>query len=387
MGIAKTPKVAVLVDTSSGWGRRLIRGVSNFVKKHESWDIWVEPRGRNETLRLPEDWKGQGVIARVSTRQMAEHLSRKRAKIVNVSTIGIPKFRFAQVSTCESELARVALEHFIDRGIRHLGYVGLRNRAYSLSRQSKFVDKCTKSHLPCEVYFPRRNNGAGDRCSNQAESLAVWLERLPKPIGILTWGINLGFTVLRVARSCGYYVPDDVAVLSSDDDELLCEVSQPTLSGIITPSEQTGYEAASVLADALNGRQINGIEKRLSPLGVNARSSTDVLAVDDPDVVAAVRFIRSNADKPLQVADVADAVATSRRVLERRFLREFNRSLGEEISRVHLDRAKYLLANTDLPIPKVADASGYGSPEYFYSVFRKHIGCSPLKYRIQCQGR
>jgi len=112
-----------------------------------------------------------------------------------------------------------------------------------------------------------------------------------------------------------------------------------------------------------------------------------VLALDDPDVIAAVRFIRENADRAIRVNDVAHAVAMSRRSLERRFLRAFDRTIADEITRVHVQRAKKLLSESDLPIPHVAEAAGFGSPEYLATVFRREFGVTPLKYRSKVRGR
>lgn len=381
------PRVAILVDTSTGWGRRLIRGVANFAMMHGPWNIWLEPRGQSERLQLPETWQGDGVIARVSTRQMAEHLASKNLATVNVSAIRVPGFCFARVSTDETKLAQLTVDHFLDRRILQIGYVGLPHRAYSADRKNCVQEACRRAELPCHIYVPRNAGGTSCSWSRQQESLRRWLVELPKPVGILTWNVPLGLDVINAARSGGFLVPEDIAVLSGDDDELLCETTRPSLSGIVVASEQIGYEAAAVLAKAMAGAKIDDFEKKLSPSGSTARASTEVLAIEDPDVLAAVRFIRGNPDKQLRVVDVANAVVVSRRVLERRFQREFNRTLGDEIARVHFERAKLLLATTDMPIPKVADASGYGSPEYLAAVFRKQMGRSPLKYRIQLQGR
>lgn len=382
-----TPRVAVLVDTSTGWGRRLIRGIFGYVNKHQPWDIWLEPRGQNEPLRLPAGWRGDGVIARVSTRSMAEHLRRAKANVVNVSAIRIPDAPFPRVTTDTPALVRLAFSHFRDRGINHFGYVGLPLKAYSLDRQRLFMGVCQENGCSCSVYsFNRRRRGAS-RWMEEQQSLQRWLLGLPKPAGVLTWGIRRAVEVINAARRGHIRVPDDVAVLGGDDDELLCQAVRPSLSGIVVASEQIGHDAAAMLNQMMAGKRLAETEVFCEPTGISARTSTDVLALEDPNVVAALRFIRNNADKPLSVNDVARAVAASRRLLERRFKKELQRTMGEEIARVHLERAKSLLMQTDMPIPRVAEASGYGSPEYLASVFRRATGLTPLKYRTRSRGR
>ena len=183
------------------------------------------------------------------------------------------------------------------------------------------------------------------------------------------------------AMNLGIFVPDQVSVIGGDEDDLLCEAGHPPLTGVETPSEQIGLEAAELLDRLMRGESSPTEPRYIPPTGVIARQSTDILAIEDPDLVGAVRFIRNNPEKQIQVDDVVNAVHVSRRSLERRFAVAFNRSIREEITRVHLQRAKMLLAQTEMAIPAVADASGHGSPEYFATSFKAATGTTPLKYR------
>jgi LacI family transcriptional regulator len=379
---APRPRIAVLVDTSTGWGRRIIRGIYNYVHKQGPWDIWLEPRGQDEDLRLPRGWAGEGIIARISTAGMAKHLLKASVPTVNVSGIALPGVDLPRVTSDNLATVRLAIEHFTDRGIRCVGYVGLPRRSYSLLRQRLFVEECQRRDIAHDVFHPKGGRG-NTFWERQRSAMETWLESLPKPAGVLTWGIKRGVEAIDAAVRRGLRVPDDVAVLAGDDDDLLCRAVRPTLSGIIVPAEQIGHDAAQMLDQLMKRERLMERTVTLPPTGVAARNSTDVLAMDDVDVVAAVRFIRYHAHRPLRIDDVAHAVATSRRSLERRFQKAMGRTLGEEIARVHLDRARSLLETTDMPIPKVAENSGYGSPEYMACVFRSELGVTPLKYRLQ----
>lgn len=389
---APLPRVAILVDTSTGWGRRLVRGVSNYIRKHSPWDVWIEPHGQGEDICLPKYWEGDGVIARVSSRQIAEQLIRRGLPVVNVSAIRASGHRFLRVAVDEDGLAETAVEHFAERGVAHIGYVGLHDRSYSVSRMKALKNVCSARGLAFYDFPGAAAKNASAPSSSTVwlrihRAMGDWLRELPKPVGVLSWDVTLGLRVMRAAKATGRHIPDEIAVLSGDDDELLCNVCDPSLSGIIVPSEQMGYEAARLIDTQLRGDPAETTAEQFKPTGINSRVSTDLLAVSDPELAAAIRFIRSSADRPIQVGDVADRVLTSRRSLERRFQRRFSRTIGEEIAKVHLERAKYLLAQSDLAIPRVADSAGYGSPEYFATVFRKATGISPLAYRMQCQGR
>lgn len=381
------PDVAILVDTSTGWGRRLIRGVTKYAYKHGPWNFWLEPHGQDEKLRLPNGWSGHGVIARIANQAMADHLSGRSEPVVNVSAIRIPHSPFLRVTTDTDALAEMALSHFRERGITTLGYVGLPNRSYSVERQKAFEHFCHEANCEFISYAPRLKLRPSAPWAAQQEALQKWLQDVPKPIGILSWGIRRGLDLANAARHCGLKVPDEVAILCGDDDELLCEATTPTLSGIIVASEQIGHEAANLLQRLMRGEAPPREPLLIKPNGIRNRASTDILAVDDPDVVAAIRFIHAHANRPIQVGDVAAAVAVSRRSLERRFQQALQCTMGEQIARVHLERAKQLLLDTDMPIPKIAEASGYGSPEYLATVFRQTVGVTPLKYRAQAGGR
>jgi len=212
-------RVALLVDTSTGWGRRLARGVMNYAGKHGPWDLWLEPRGQNEPLRLPASWQGDGVIARVASRMMADHLRESGKVIVNVSGIRISGPQFPCVTTDISAAVRLAVEHFLDRGIRNFGYVGLPRRDYSLARQEAFREACAAVSCQCLAYRPKLRGAGGTAWERQRAALADWLVNLPKPVGIFTWGVRRGLEVIAAARNAELRIPDDLAVLGGDEDE------------------------------------------------------------------------------------------------------------------------------------------------------------------------
>jgi LacI family transcriptional regulator len=382
--MAPTLRIAVLVDTSTGWGRRVIRGILKFAKKHGPWDIWLEPQGQAEQMRLPNGWRGDGVIARVASGAMAAYLRDTGLPVVNVSAIRLRSQLFPTVTADTGALVQLALDHFRERGLHQFAYIGLANRSYSLERQQAFQDVCRRAGYDCHTYRPL----PGANWQLRRESLGAWLTGLPKPIGVLTWGVQRGVELINEAKHCGFQIPDDVAILGGDDDELLCESVQPSLSGIVVPAEQIGHEAAGLLQGMLQRRRAKTPPRcQVPPLGISARASTDLLAIDDKDVVAAIRYIQSVPEIPLRICDVSKAVAVSQRSLERRFQKYVGRTIAEIISESHLARAKLLLASTDLSMFQVAQKSGFSSPEYMATVFRKAEGLSPRSYRTQAQGR
>lgn len=181
-------------------------------------------------------------------------------------------------------------------------------------------------------------------------------------------------------------MPEQVAVLAADNDELLCEACNPSLSGIALTSERIGFEAAKLLDRMMHGVAPPKRPLLLEPTGVVTRQSTDTLAVEDPDLARAVAFIRSHATDPIQVSDVLVEVPVSR-WLERRFHEVLGRGPAAEIRRVRLDRAKHLLAETDLPVAEVATLAGFGSREYMAATFKQELDLTPRQYRNRTQPR
>ncbi|TWT67859.1 Xylose operon regulatory protein [Crateriforma conspicua] len=377
-------QIAVLVDTATGWGRRMVRGIIRYAHQRSHWHLWIEARGQDETLHLPPGWSGDGILARVATTKLARELQSARVPIVNVSSIQLGSVDLPRVTNDVVGSAELAVTHFVDRGLKHFGYCGPHRIAWVGLHCDTFVDSVQRSGSDCLVYRPKRGTGTGWEA--RRADMARWVQALPKPIGILTWANRIGRELIEVCRESGILVPEQVAVLAGDDDDLLCETCSPPLSGIQVDSEQIGYRAAEVLDRMIDGRKPPKGALRIPPLGIHARRSTEVLAIDQPDLALAVRFIRDHASEPITVADILQAVPMSRRELEREFQRVLSRSPAAEIRRVHLERAKALLVDTDRTIPEVADRAGFGSPEYLSQVFRREFGITPLKYRIQIRG-
>ncbi len=378
--------MAILVDTSSSWGRDIIRGAARQVRVREGWRIEVEARGLSERLELRSGWTGDGVIARVSDAEMARELKRSRLPVVNVSAVHVPEARFHRVATDVEAAGRMAAAYFLDRGFRHFGYLSLIGLEYVSRQRRAFAGAVREAGYVCnELGIELRRDLKTPADNPQEEEIITWLRGLPKPVALFMW--SGGRQIIDCCRKAGIAVPEEVAFLSGSNDTLLCEVSDIPISAVQQPCERIGGEAVAILEKLMNGVEVPAAPIWLPPGAIVTRQSTDTMAVNDTALVAALRFIREAAGRPVQVRDVAAAAGVSRRVLERRFATHLKSSPAEHLRRAHLDRAKSLLAETDLPIPEIAEASGFGSPEYMAQTFRTWLDVSPLRYRRQIRGR
>lgn len=383
----KCPQVGLLVDTATDWGRRMIRGIARYAEQQGGWDIWLEQRCQHAPGRLPSGWRGAGIIARVADRAMARYLQAAPGAVVNVSTASIPGITFPTVAADLRAAARLAVEHLLNQGFRHFGYFAPLGISYVDIHYESFVQALAEAGHSCSLFTARRGAGPDVAWQKRQRDLQRWLDRLPKPVAILTWTSDRGREVLYACRALELHVPEQVAVLGGDEDSLLCETCNPPLSGVALTSERIGYEAAALLHRLLKGQRPPADPILIQPTRVVVRQSTDILAIDDHDLAHAIAFIRGRAGVPTQVSDVLRAVPVSRTWLERRFQQTLGRSPAEEIRRVHIERAKYLLVDTDLPVPEVAAASGFRSREYLAYAFKQTTGLTPREYRTRIRGR
>lgn len=381
------PRVAVLVDTATSWGRRIHMGIHHHIHKHGPWQVFVEARGMEERLRVPPRWRGDGVIARVGGSAMALELKALRIPVVNVSGIQVPEAPFPRVMTDLGASAHLAAAHFHDRGFRHFAYFSLLGLSYVADHQQAFMEEACRLGCDCAVHAVKPRTGAEPDWNLDLARLGDWLQSLPRPVGILTWNPSSSREILFACQVCGLLVPEDVAVLSGSDDDLLCDLLHVPVSGILVAAEQIGQRAAELLHQLMRGERTTDKPILIPPLGVVIRQSTDTLAIQDRALVKALGFIRQAYAQPMRVNDVARVAGVSRRVLERRFAQQLGRTPAAEIRRVRLERAKQLLLQTDLPIPAVAEAAGFGSTEYLAYIFRSDLHLSPSRYRRETRRR
>jgi LacI family transcriptional regulator len=386
MTLRHSPQIALLVDTATDWGRRMIRGIARYAQEHGGWDIWLEERCQQAPGRLPPGWSGDGIIARVADRAMARYLAAAPAPVVNVSSARIPGVNFPTVTADLRAAARLAAGHLLDQGFRHFGYFAPLGLSFVEIHYQSFVENLAENGLECSLFPARRGAGPASAWQRRQEDLQQWVRELPKPVAIVTWTSERGREVLYACRALGLLVPEQVAVMGGDEDSLLCETCNPSLSGVALTSAQIGYEAAALLDRLLHGEPGSSKPILIEPTRVIVRQSTDTLAVEDQDLARAIAFIRVNALTPIQVSDVLRAVPVSRSWLERRFQEALGRSPAEEIRRVRLERTKQLLAETDMPVPQVASSSGFGSREYFAHAFKQATGLTPRQFRKRARG-
>lgn len=373
--------VAVLIETETSWGARVIRGIAHYAEKHALWHLLIDPRDHEQRSAIPEGWRGDGIIARISSRMQWQQIREKRLPVVNVDDVFEGLASVGTVITDEHERARLAIEHLVARGFDKFAYFAPPSHRYSKHRGEAFVRAVAELGHECHEYLPGYRAGRKIGWEEQQRRVNRWLASLPRPIAILAVDAHHARQLAEVCHFGGVRIPDEVAILAGDADELMCEVSTPPLSSISVACERLGHEAAAMLHRMMAGAAPPKEPLLIAPHGVVSRQSTDVLAIDDPSVVRALRYIRTHAHHGIVVEDILREVPISRRSLEIQFRTYLGRSPAEEIRRVRLERGRHLLGRRELSVTEIALACGFSNATRFGVAFRKSFGTTPRAFR------
>jgi LacI family transcriptional regulator len=379
----RRPHIALIIETSLGSGRDILRGVARYVREHEPWSLYHEPHGLEESIpRWVSRWRGDGIIARIQTRSMAKVLSACRIPVVDVLGV-VPDLSFPLVHVDNAAIARLAAEHLLERGFRQFGFFGIDENWSEIRYQNLCVAvQGVQREVP--IYRLPRDSSGRRSWERSENNLSRWIRALPKPAGVMVCSDQRGQQFLEACRRAGVSVPDEIAVVGVDDDEPLCDVCLPPLSSVDPGHASVGYEAAALLERLLKGSAAPKEPVLLKPTEVITRLSSDVLAVPDPAVGTALRLIREQAHLRLRVDSIAREVGLSRSVLQRRFRAVLNRSVHQEILNARIKYARELLTKTDLTFSAVSERSGFGPhQEYFGAVFKKRLGKTPGQVRAE----
>ncbi len=318
----------------------------------------------------------RGILADIWTAPMMRGLRRLHVPVVDIG--GDYPSDVTAVHVDNAALGRMAARHLLDQGLKSFGFWGQHcGKAYR--RRDAFVATLRKAGFACPVFekdvipvpWSEKNEGPARR----------WLQSLPKPAGVMCWYDWQAVAAQYVCRQAGLRIPDEVALIGVDNDDLWRLQCPVPLTSIDTNAERIGYRAMQMLCGMMRSGRRLAREVLLPPGNVVARQSTDLLAIDNPEIVEAVRFIQSNSDRPTTVRDVLKAVPISRRKLEIRFLELLGRTPHQQIQHAHIERAKMLMEDYEMSLADVAEMSGFKTQSAFSALFKLLTQCTPGQYR------
>jgi LacI family transcriptional regulator len=381
--MAAKRSIAVLVDTATSWGRGIIRGVRNYNNRENNWSLYLQPWGNYDSFVLPKTWSGDGVIARVSHQETADRLLELGCPVVNVSWTTFGSGVFSRCIPSPRTISKLAIQHFSELGLSHLAYVGC-----MVSRPGQvdalgvaFAGMLAKQDIEVHIHPQQTETACQNYWDLQVQETIAWLKSLPKPCGILCWDAIHARRIADASVSAGFHLPMEIAVLAGDYDEVMCTIADPAISSVELPGEQVGYQAAESLNRMLNGEPAPREPILVDPISITVRLSTDAVAVEDPLISQAIRFIRDRATMGISVKDILRTIPLSRRALEQGMIKYLQRSPAEEIRRIRLQHAQTLLLHSHDSMPEVAKACGFANADHLLRNFRREIGISPTDYR------
>jgi LacI family transcriptional regulator len=378
--MAKRKRVALLIEPWTSFGRNALRGIARFTGSQQNWMFDFEHAAASGFMarNLPEGL--DGIIARIADPEVGEVCRGAGIPVVNISD-SLSGLEFCATHSDELAVGRMAGNHLLERGFEHYGVVGLAGIPYSQKRMSGFQRLIEAHGHECDVLELSGNQAQGPDRGPRIEAIRQWLAGMQHPVGIFAVSDEIGRHVCEACRAGEWRVPEDVAVIGVDDDDVLCELSNPALSSVALNAAKIGYTAAHLLKQLMDGRRVSKKVTLIDPMGLTVRRSTQTVAVDDPVVTGALEHIWQHAAEGLNVEDLVEHVEVSRRWLEVRFRRALGRSPAAEIRRAKIERAKKLLVETDLMVPDIADASGFSDAKVMIAVFRRELETTPTAYR------
>lgn len=363
-----------------GWyARQLHQGVAAYAREAK-WSLNIE---MERVAKLPEQWSGDGVICVLGMdRTIDDRILSWRMPTVSIGPVVAPNI--PRVLPDNRELGRLAYEHFYTRGFRHFAYYSRSGGPGEALRREGFREHLEAAGHKLHMIDASPQGAASLNTSLRPSDyrwMAERLDQLPKPLAVLAEFDDRAIEILEGCDTAGLHVPEQVAVLGVDNDELRCEFASVPLSSIDDDQQMQGYEAARLLDRLISGEQVPA-EKLIEPRQVVTRVSTDIIAIEHPKVAAALKLIWNHYREPLTAGDVAEAVPMSGRRLHDAFTKHIGRTISQEIKRRRVEHAQRLLAQTPpIKLEAIAWESGFTSGDRMTKVFVAITGETPSAYR------
>jgi LacI family transcriptional regulator len=380
----RIPRVALIVETSTFFGRRVLSGVAQYMRENGPWSVYFTDRAVNDsTPSWIATWKGDGIISRIASPEIRSVVADRKIPVVDLNEqlggMGMPL-----ISNDHAAVGRMAAQHLLARGFQHFAFLGHAGFRWSDLRQKSFAETVQDAGFDCAIYKGRTSDMRALRegsWETEVDRIARWAEMLPKPIGMMACNDFRALQLLSACRLRDIAVPEQAAVIGVGADDVTCELADPPLSSVMLNAWRMGYEAAAMLDKLMRGAPTRRSELLIPPLDVWARQSTDTTAISDPMVAAAVRFIRERACDGINVETVLQHLGVSRTSLQDRFRRVMNKSIHDVLIETRVARVKELLAETSFSIETVAERCGFRHPEYMSSILKQRTGWTPGSYR------
>jgi LacI family transcriptional regulator len=382
--------IMLLIRLKPGYPQRILTGIRQYAIGFDHW-IWQGVSPELKAVELINKRRPDGIIGTIRTPQIAQAIVRLKIPSVDVGGF-LRNPPGGRVGADNIQVGAAAAEYFLNKQYRHFAFVGADNVYFSQQRYQGFAEVLQAHGHVVESLFV---NAFHDFSSSQNQpvewtgeipKVRHWLKRLghrQRPLAIFCSHDEYALAVLSTCRVLNMHVPDDIAVLGTDDNDLVCALANPPLSSVHYNVESIGYQAAKLLDQMLSGQVKRPQSLTVPPTAITVRESTDRLLISDSDVATAMRIIRSHINGRLRVTDIIHATNTSRRSLELKFKKHLGHGIHQEILRSRVELAKKLMRETDLPLKAISARAGFMDRNRMLLAFRAMTGMSPGVFRNQ----
>ncbi|MCL2645492.1 MAG: DNA-binding transcriptional regulator [Phycisphaerales bacterium] len=381
------PRVVLGFGLTAAWGRSVTRGVLAYTERYGPWDYELPLTGPFTADTLRRLGKVNGLIVNSDLADLAASTLKRKVPIVAVGITGpsaVPK-HLPHLLENHDEIAKMAVEHFIERGFRNFAYYAFRGYHMAKIYGSAFRSLLHAHGFACSWFKKEAGKDIRSETENDLK-MNEWIRKLPKPVAVLASWDGAAREVTMACRKMNIAVPEQVSVLGTGNDEYQCLLCSPHLSSLDPGLERLGYESARMLDHMLRkGGRVKAGPILFPPIRVVTRQSTDVIAVSDERVAAAVRKIHEHLTAGVNVKQLVHELGMGRRTLELAFKKHLGRTVYDQIVRTQIERASRLLEDGELPVAEIAQRCGIQHASHFCAFFKKQTGSTPLEYRSRNQ--
>jgi LacI family transcriptional regulator len=360
--------------------RRLTPGLSPFVQNRYDYSIIDIQRPLREIRRFIAMLRPEGLITEMLPIKTAQLLS------LNIPTVITDSDRVysghVSIDVDDWKIGEKAASHFAAGGFRHFAFFG-NTTDYSRQRQKGFVENLKLNGFGCSSYISSEKATPRymEFYPTVTARIADWLTSLPKPVGLFAAHDPLGRLASEICRQSLLAIPEEVAIVGANNDELICNLSYPPLSSVGIPWTQIGKMTGELMERLIRKKSGAGRNYLVEPESVIVRESSNLIAVSDPQLRRALEYMREHYQDPINLKFICGRLKINRRSLELKFRKHLSRSPRDEIVRLRIEKAKSLLLHTNREMEWIAEQSGFTSAERLSVVFSSTVGLPPAAYR------
>lgn len=378
-------KIILLFDISEHYGRSLLKGIVKYSKEHGPWLFCRMPLYYRETLKMKgiikfaKDWGAHGIIG-----QLYNDKGVQTALNAGLHLIGEDfTERFTEIPNITGgykEAGKMGAEYFLQKGFKNFAFYGYTNIVWSRERLEGFQQHLHTKGYPVFNFDQKQMPGRG-LWYYQPSELSEWLKSLPKPIAIMACDDDKAQHITEACNQAGINIPEEVAVLGVDNDEMTCSLSDPPISSINLDTEKGGYEAAYLMDQMIHKKIRMPYDIFVKPTHIVTRQSTDIISANDQDIVKSLKYIHQHIDDKINVAQVLKEVPLCRRSFEKRFKETTGSSVYKYIYHLKIQKFAERLLETDNSIFEISLELGFTMSNNIARQFKQIKGCTPTEYR------